>query len=202
MSTHDRSGSDNPPDWLSSEMPPGYQTRLLEIRRLSEDLKAMDGCGQLLWQIGEPLVDAVHDVFATIGFDVERLPEPNACVAVTLADRRRLLCHVSSSGDATQRKSPELARVFQLVHEAAEATDRVIFVTNVNPTAPPAGREAQVTHEALNLLERLAVNVLTGPTLFGLWRLSLEDKDRAHRFVERLHEQDGGMFLLPAGLAR
>ena len=40
-------------------MPPGYQTRLGEIERLSADLDAMDRIGRVLWESGEPLRDAV-----------------------------------------------------------------------------------------------------------------------------------------------
>ena len=41
------------PDWLATEMPPGYNTRLLEIQRLSEELRTMGQFGRLLWTAGE-----------------------------------------------------------------------------------------------------------------------------------------------------
>jgi hypothetical protein len=63
---------------------------------------------------------------------------------------------------------------------------------------PPSERAETVGPEALNLLQRLGANVVTGPTVFALWMLSLDDRDRARKLVERLHEQDGGVFELPA----
>jgi hypothetical protein len=38
------------------------------------------------------------------------------------------------------------------------------------------------------------VNVVTTPMVFKLWMLSLQDRERARVFVERLYEQDGGTF--------
>ena len=35
------------PNWLPAEMPPGYNTRMLEIQRLSEELRMMGQFGQL-----------------------------------------------------------------------------------------------------------------------------------------------------------
>ena len=92
--------------------------------------------------------------------------------------------------------------MFLTLNEKAEATDRVVLVINSNPEARPSERAAPVGPEALDLLERMSVNVLTGPSLFALWLLSLDEKDRARKVVERLHDQDGGVFQQPAGLAR
>jgi hypothetical protein len=92
--------------------------------------------------------------------------------------------------------------VFSMLNETAEATDRVVLVANSSPEARPSERVAPVGPEALDLLQRMAVNVLTGPSVFALWLLSLDEKDRARKIVERLHDQDGGVFQLPAGLAR
>jgi hypothetical protein len=43
---------------------------------------------------------------------------------------------------------------------------------------------------------------VTGPTLFNLWKLSLQGLDRAHKQVERLHAHDAGTFELPASALR
>lgn len=201
-STADRPVAMAAPEWLAGEMPPGYQTRLLEIRRLSEDLKAMDWFGQLLWRVGDSLTDAVRDAFGALGFEVDRAPAASSSVTVKLPDRRRLLFHVAATSDPVQKKSAELARVFQMVHETAEEGDRVVFVANGSPTTRPTERPEPVEPEALQLLQRLGVNVVTGPALFALWYVSLEDKDRARRLVEHLHEQDGGLFPISAGIVR
>ena len=202
MNTHDRSGNEEPPDWLSSEMPPGYQTRLLEIQRLSEDLKAMERFGRLLWRVGEGLTDSVRDAFIALGLEAERTPGSAAAVTVKLWDRRRLLFHVAATSKPVQKKSPELTQVFLMLNEVAETSDRVVLVTNSTPETQPSERAAYLGPEALDLLERLGANVMTGPSVFALWLLSLDDKDRARNFVERLHDQDGGMFEVPTGLVR
>ena len=202
MNTHDGSDNGESPDWLAGEMPPGYQTRLLEIQRLSEDLKAMERFGGLLWRVGEGLTDAVRDTFVALGFDAERTPESAAAVTVKLWDRRRLLFHVATTNEPIQKKSAELTEVFLMLNEVAEEADRVVLVTNSTPEARPSERTAPIGPEALDLLERMAVNVLTGPSVFALWLLSLDDKDRARKIVERLHDQDGGVFQMPAALAR
>lgn len=185
------------PDWLASEMPPGYQTRLQEIQRLSADLKDMERFGQLLWRTGDGLAWSVGDVFAALGFEVERPQTADRPLVVKLPDRRRLLVHISSSAESIQRKSPELTHVFRHVNETADATDRVVLVANTTPSVRPPERPAPVGPEAVELLQRLGANILTGAALFSLWRLSLEDKERARKIAERLHAQDGGLFVVP-----
>ena len=202
MNMHNGSDNGESPDWLAGEMPPGYQTRLLEIQRLSEDLKAMERFGGLLWRVGEELTDTVRDTFIALGFDAERTPGSAAAVTVKLWDRRRLLFHVATTGKAVQKKSAELTEVFLMLNEVAEEADRVVLVANSTPEARPSERTPAVGPEALDLLERMAVNVMTGPSMFALWLLSLDEKDRARKIVERLHDQDGGVFHMPAGLAR
>ena len=191
-------GRDAMPEWLHSEMPPGYQTRLQEIQRLSADLKEMERFGQLLWRAGDGLARSVADTFVSLGFEVIRPDDDHAPVIVLMPERRRLLIHVAASSDVVQKKSPELTHVFRHLNETAEASDRVVLLLNPSPGLRPAERPPAVGAEALELLQRLRANVLTGPSLFSMWQLSLDDKERARRLVDRLHEQDGGLFLAPA----
>lgn len=191
-------GRDAMPEWLHSEMPPGYQTRLQEIQRLSADLKEMERFGQLLWRAGDGLTRSVGDTFVSLGFEVIRPDDENAPVVVVLPERRRLLIHVASSTDAVQKRSPELTHVFRHLNETAEANDRVVLIVNPAPTLRPGERPAAVGAEALEMLQRLRANVITGPALFSLWQLSLDDRERARKLVDRLHEQDGGLFQAPA----
>jgi hypothetical protein len=191
------------PDWLVAEMPPGYHNRLFELRRLSEEVRAMERFGHLLWQVGPDLTEAVLDGFAALGFETGRVTGPTfGYVTVKLDPRRRLLLFISATTDVIQKKGTEVAHVFEMLHEHAEETDRVVLVTNADPVARPSERSATVGPEALNLLQRLGANVLPGPTLFALWMLSFEDRERAHKLVERLHEQDGGVFEVPTIAAR
>ena len=173
---------DSGPDWVAAEMPPGYNNRLEEIKRLSEDLRAMGRFGRLLWTVGDDLADAVQEAFVALKFDAHRTPASAASsVVVNLDSRRRLLLHVSASQAAIQKKSSELAQVFQVLHELAGETDRH------DPIEP----------QALELLRRMGTNVLPARALFALWMLSLEDRDRARNWIDRLHAQDGGTLELP-----
>jgi hypothetical protein len=55
-----------------------------------------------------------------------------------------------------------------------------------------------MTQDAAVFLKRMSIAVLTAPTMFRLWKLSLSNPDRARQQVERLHELDGGVFEVPA----
>jgi hypothetical protein len=187
--------NDQAPDWLVDEMPPGYQTRAAEIQRLSDELWQMGRFGRLLCSVGDELAEAVRETFNALGCQTEPGPT-NEGTTVKLDAHRRLLLHVSAADTVIQKKGSELPVVFQMLHELADDTDRVVLVANPSPSIRPADRPDSVSAEALNLLQRLGANLVTGPTMFALWTLSLKDANRAHAWVERLHEQDGGIFVL------
>ena len=184
------------PEWMVAEMPPGYQNRLVEIERLSADLNAMDRIGRVLWETGEPLRDAVVAVFAALKCDVDVAPAPGP-IAVKFGDSRRLLLIVSGAAAPIQKTSEELAQVFQAV-QFAGADDRVVLVVNNDPATPPVHRPDGVFPDALGVLTRIGVNVVTSGVLFGLWRLSFEESQKARKVLDRLHAQDGGPFVVPA----
>jgi hypothetical protein len=186
------------PDWLAAEMPPGYQNRLAEIQRLSADLYGMERFGRLLWEIGEPLNEAVSDVFATLKYDVEPDPAGPPQITVRLDPRRRLLVNVSEIDGTVLKKNADLAQVFQMLHQVAGENDRVVLVANSDRGTHPADRPEPITADALSFLRRMGANFVTAPTLFKLWMLSLEDQPRARTYVDRLHEQDGGAFVFPS----
>ena len=185
------------PEWVVAEMPPGYQTRLIEIQRLSADLRAMDSIGRVLWETGEPLRDAVGAVFGALKCEVDATAGTAGPIAVKLGESRRLLVVVSGAAGPIQKTNEELAQAFQAVQFAA-ADDRVVLVANNNPATPPADRPDPVLPDALGVLHRMGVGVVTTATLFRLWRLSLEDQERARKALERLHAQDGGPFVIPS----
>jgi hypothetical protein len=185
------------PDWVLAEMPPGYQNRVAEIRRLSADLEAMGRFGHLLFAIGPQLSDVIHSLFETLNFEVERIPDPaSSTIAARLSGGRRLLLHVSATNETIQKKSPDLAHVFQLLHGLAEEGDRVVLVANTEPDVRPENRALSITPEALTFLGRMGAAYLPAPTLFTLWKVWLQEPDRARSHVERLHAQDGGTFQL------
>ena len=157
----------------------------------------MDRFGGLLWRTGPELAEAVHDAFAALGFDSHVTPGAETSVVVKLDSYQRLLIDVSATSDIIRKRSPEISRVFQTLHEIAEDGDRVVLVTNSDREIRPADRPESASPEALDLLRRLGVNIVTGPTVFGLWMLSLDNRDRAQLYARRLHEQNGGVFALP-----
>jgi hypothetical protein len=188
-------GSMSAPDWLVAEMPPGYQTRFAEIKRLTEELQGMERLGHLLWDGGPALTEAVRDAFAALQYEVELMPDaPESGIAVKLGANRQLLLHVMTSDGPVKKKDPELTRVFQMLHESDTDVTRVVLVANTDRAKPPADRGDSVGPDALAFLSRMGVNVVTTPMVFKLWMLSLQDRERARVFVERLYEQDGGAF--------
>jgi hypothetical protein len=183
------------PEWLKAEMPPGYQTRLWEIERLSADLHAMDRIGRVLWETGEPLRDAVGALFNALKCEVDATPGSTGPLVVNLGESHRLLLVVSSSASPIQKTDEELAQAFRAV-QFASANDRVVFVANNDPATPPADRSDPVLPDALGVLQRMGVAVVTTPTLFRLWRLWYEDQPKAGRVLERLLAEDGGLFTI------
>jgi hypothetical protein len=188
---------DQAPEWMAAEMPPGYQTRLFEIQRLSADLHAMDRMGRVLWETGEPLRDAVGEVFRALKCEMDATPGNAGPIAVKLGESRRLLLVVAGGASPIQKTNEELAQAFQAVQFAA-VDDRVVFVVNNDPATPPADRPDPVLPDALGVLHRMGVDVVAAATLFRLWRLSLEDPQQARKALERLHAQDGGLFVIPS----
>ncbi|MCX6543202.1 MAG: hypothetical protein NTV05_02170 [Acidobacteria bacterium] len=185
------------PEWMIAEMPPGYQTRLWEIERQSAELRAMDAIGRVLWETGEPLRDAVGAVFAVFKCEVDAAPGAAGPIVVRLGESRRLLLVVSGTASPVQKTDEELAQAFREV-QFASANDRVALVVNNDPATPPAGRPDPALPDALSVLQRMSVNVVTTATLFKLWRLWYEDQQKARKILDRLHAQDGGPFIIPS----
>lgn len=183
------------PDWVVAEMPPGYQTRMAEIQRLSEDLHAMDEIARVLWQTGEPLKHAVRALVATLKCEVESAPGADGPIAVKLDTTRRLLLHVAGPSGAIQKTSEDLANAFQIL-QFADDRDRVVLVANADAGARLSDRPDPVMPDALKVVQRMGLNVLETSTLFRLWRLSMENQGKARTLLERLHAQDGGPFVL------
>ena len=192
------------PEWVVAEMPPGYQNRVAEIQRLMSDLQDMGHFGSLLYQVGPELGEAVRRAFAAMKLEALTMtgPVPSG-VAVRLDAHRRLLLIPSAATDPIQKKGPELAQVFQMLHEVADETsDRVVLITNTDPGTRPADRGAPITPEALAFLVRMGASHLQASTLFALWQLSLNDTAHARAQVDRLYEQRAGTFELSLSHAR
>jgi hypothetical protein len=191
------------PDWVVAEMPPGYETRLLEIQRLVADLQEMGRFARLLGALGSQLAEAALNAFAALKFDTELVSGPSGSnVIVRVEPRGRMLVVPSSTTGPVEKKSVEIAQVFQMLQETAGESDRVVLVTNVDPETRPSDRPAAITPDALAFLVRMGAVHLSGSTLFNLWKLSLQSLDRARAQVERLYAESTGTFELPASVLR
>lgn len=177
------------PGWLKAEMPPGYVNRVEEIERLTRDLEGMSRFGRLLWTTRDELAGSVRDVFSALRLHTQGVDGGGTVmIVVTLEPRRRLLVYVSSSADVIEKKSPELATVFQLLHEVAGDHDRVTLVANHDPDTSPAMRSEGISADGLAFIRRLGANFVSAHTLFRLWSLSLQDSERARGYLDRLHD--------------
>jgi hypothetical protein len=191
--------TESAPEWLAGDMPAGYRNRLAEIERLAAELRAMDQFGRLLWDIGDPLQQAVSEVFHSLRLEPESfLTSETSQVIVRLDGHRRLLLHISDAESTIQKVSPALEHVFHLVHKSAGDNDRVVLVANVDRLRRPAERSESLAPEALALLKRLGANFLPASHLFALWTVGLQDGQRARIYLDRLHAQDGGPVAAPA----
>jgi len=192
-----QAGLGQAPEWVAAEMPPGYQTRLFEIQRLADELRSMDLIGRVLWETGEPLREAVAALLGTLECEVEAGAGPAGSIVVALSPSRRILLVVSPASGPIQKTGGELAQAFQAVQFASPG-DRVVLVANTEPAKPPADRTDPVLPDALEMLQRMGVDVVASATLFRLWRLSHEDRQKARRTLDLLHDQDGGTFAIAA----
>jgi len=189
------------PDWLAAEMPPGYRNRLEELQRLSRELDELGRFGRLLFTTGSDLGEIVRETLTSFALDVtDGGARSTPSIVVKLDSSRRLLLHVSAEAQPIQRRGSDLAHVFQMIHEVAGNDDRVVLVANHDLEKRPADRKDGIEPDALALVKRLGANVLSGPTLFALWSHALQNRDVAREGMERLHRQDGGVFVLPASL--
>lgn len=189
------------PEWVIAEMPPGYRTRVAEIQRLTAELESMSRFSRLLCNTGAPLAERMREIFTTLKYETDLVPgQGGTGVAVRVDGKGRLLFHVSSDTGTIQKKSPEIAHVFQMLHEVAEELDHVVLVTNNEPATPPADRGDSLSAEALAFISRLGASHVTAVTLFDLWKLSLQEPARAREQVQRLLAHAGGTFEVPATL--
>ena len=166
------------PDWVIAEMPPGYQNRVVEIQRLSEEIRSMDRFGALALAGCETSGAEACTMRcrtwvrsrADTGFNgrirngqAGCAPSPVAPFAPrpTTSFRRRALSSRTSSSCCTRWLRTSIAW-----SSLPTATRR----------ARPEDRPESIEPEALNLLRRLGANVLPGPTLFscGRYRFRIE----------------------------
>lgn len=191
------------PGWVTAEMPPGYQNRVAEIQRLVADLEVMGRFGRLLWGSGSVLTEAVRDAFLAMKIEAH-IEEPfsKPAVGIKLDATRRLILYVSAAKQPVQKKSADLAHAFRLLHEVADDANRVVVLLNTEPDTAVADRAPALSADAAAFLQRMGVSAMSAATLFGLWKLSLQDATRARTHIERLYAQDGGVFEVTSSIPK
>jgi len=185
------------PGWVTGELPPEYGQLAEKIQALKAEAHKFEKIAAVLWQTGSPLVTAVSELFAALQFRVETSESGAASydLAVHLEKDRRLLVEVVGGHEAIDRRSPHITQILKALQDDAGEHDRVVLVANAHSETPPADRRQEpVTADALRLIQGLGANFINTPTLFGIWRYSLQDLPGARNSVLRLHSQDGGVF--------
>ncbi len=185
-----------PPDWVIAELPERHAEIAAQIAALQAQARSISTMSALLWQTGTPLVHAVCDAFAAIGFPAELAGQSaHYDVAVSLDRGRRLLLEVVGSPGAIDRTSPKITRVLQTIQLAASEQDRVVLVANAHCQIPVGERKSDpVTFDALKLIVGLGANFVTTSTLFAAWKYSLKDANGARKIVHNLYSLAGGMY--------
>jgi hypothetical protein len=189
--------TDGQPEWITGELPAQYGELAAKIRALKSEARKYEKIAAVLWQTGAPLVLAVRDLVDALQFKVETSGNGPAGhdLTVHLEGNRRLLLQVVGSPEGMTRKSPHIAHVLHTLQSDASEQDRVVVVANTHCEIPATERRQEpVSPDALRLLQGLGANFIPTPTLFGLWRYSLQDLAGARQSVMRLHGQDGGIF--------
>jgi hypothetical protein len=125
------------PEWLVAEMPPGYETRLVEVRRLTSELREMESLARVLWETGTPLEDAVAAVFTALKHEVDVTPGAAGAIGVKLEGSRRLLIHVSRAGGQSRRPARSWRRRFSWFSSPARTTGWCSWPTTTSGFGPP-----------------------------------------------------------------
>jgi hypothetical protein len=190
-------GSDVQPEWVTGELPSQYAEIARQIAGLREQAKQYETVAGVLWCTGPPLTSAVRDLFSALQFPSEEVPGgANYDLQVELDAGRRLLVEVVSSPDqGIDRRSPHIARILRALQEDAGEKDRVVLAANVFSGLPlNARRQDPVTADAMRLIQGLGANFVPTPSLFGIWKSSLQDLPQARKSIMNLYSMDGGIF--------
>lgn len=197
------------PDWVAAMMPNRRHAEILkeiaklqaEAEQLREESQAMESMGRLLWQAGQPLQEAVCEVFTSVGLEAERAPEHEPYdVIVGLGDGKRLLMEVTGLDGPVAKKLPKVRQTFDTAQDGASENDRIIFAANAYRERSVSDREwvDAINSDAMMILTGLGVVFITTITLFRIWSLSRENPEAAKEYLVRLHGASPGNFALEA----
>ena len=129
-------------------------------------------------------------LFAELKCEVQATQGAGGRICVTVGPSQRLLVLVSQSPGPIHRAHEEITRAFRAV-QLADASDRVVFLAQGDTSTPPMDRSDPVLPDARDLLEKMGVEVVSTTSIFRLWRLWLEDSQKARRALQSLHAEEG-----------
>ena len=196
------------PGWVAGLMPQrqaeiGAEIGKLQaaIAKLQEEAGAIESMGRLLYQTGQPLKEAVRDVFGLNGLQAElTAAESTYDVTVNLDTSKRLLVVVTGTDKKITNKSAEIRQVFETAQAITGEEDRLVLAANVQRERPVADREwlDSATPDALMLMTGLGAVFVTTATLFRIWKLSTENPQAATEHLLQLHAAAPGSFTFEA----
>ena len=194
--SHDDDRYERPPAWVAAELPPRHAQITADVDALQREARKIEAIGALLWRTGLPLIHAVRDTFAFMGFATEVADQKaNYDVSVQLDGGRRFLIEVAASAEAVDRTSPKITRILQTIQLDATDRDKVVLVVNACCNTPIQDRKQEpVTLDGLKLIAGLGATVITTSTLFATWKYSLRDAADARKIVNSLHAFVGGLY--------
>ena len=196
------------PSWVNGLMPQRQAEIEAEIgklqakiAKLQEEVGAIESMGQLLYQKGLPLKEAVRDMFSSIGLEAELTAAGSTHdVTVSLGDSKRLLVVVAGTDKNITNKSVEIRQVFETAQAITGDEDRLVLAANVHRQRPVTDREwlDPATEDAQMIMNGLGTILVTTATLFRIWKLSTENSQAAVEHLRRLHAAAPGTFTFEA----
>ena len=182
--------------WVAAELPSPYADLVAKIAAVREEAAKIEAIGAVLWQTGAPLVGAVRQAFAGMGFPSEPVDAGAGYDALVPIDgARRLLLEIIGGPDAIDRRSLKITQLLQAIQWRATDQDRVILVVNAHCNTPVRDRNQEpVSADALKLMVGVGATVVTTSTLFAAWKYSRQAPADAQKAVRGLHAHAGGIF--------
>ena len=156
-----------------------------EIAKLQEEAGEIESMGRLLYQKGQPLKEAVRDVFGSIGLKADLTATGSTYdITVSLGDSKRLLVVVTGTDKKITNKSAKIKQVFETAQAISDDQDRLVLAANVHRERPVTDREwlDSATEDALMITTGSgAVFVTTATFLPNLEALNRKptSRDRA-----------------------
>jgi hypothetical protein len=194
-----REKGDLPPVWIGQFSPAEKLELDAQIANLTEQRSVFESRGRLLWQTGEPLVEAVRDTFSDLGFEAKQTARGHTFdLEVIVTPARRLLVEVTGADGPLAKSSGKIGQVLatRQLESFREGADRIVIAANMFRRIAPQSRvEPPITANALPLLAEMGCNIVLTSVLHEWWLLSRRGKlEEARGHVMELLDQNGGLY--------